>query len=517
MDFEHMDFVEAVEHLASRVGIEVPRDDQPGSRQPDQSADLLGMLERADRYYREQLRRHADAEEAVRYLKGRGVSGEIAARFGLGYAPAGWDNLRHALGKNDGDCRLMEKAGLLTRKEGGGYYDRFRHRIMFPIQDHRGRVVAFGGRILDSGEPKYLNSPETPVFHKGAELYGLYAARGALKEQQTALVVEGYMDVVALAQFGIDYAVATLGTATTTAHMQRVYRHCAEVVFCFDGDRAGLAAAARAMETALGVLQDGRQASFLFLPEGQDPDSLVRAEGAEGFEQRIQGAVPLPDYLLRTLTERVDLSRLDGRARLVELARPLLKRIPEGLLRELIVDRLATLARTDRATLAGTLPRSIGHRPVQTIRRAAQAPPPKSTIGVALGLLVQHPYLARIAGDVDGLADGSVPGSDVLRDIVHLVREHPGLNTAAILERFRGGRYFKRLSELARAEQLIPDEGIQQEFQAQLAKLRFARESRELDELLDKAKDGTLSADEKSRLPGLLKRHAKGPGRQHTA
>ncbi len=265
------------------------------------------------------------------------------------------------MGTTEESRAALLAAGLLVKKDGGGYYDRFRHRVMFPIHDHRGRLIGFGGRVLDQGEPKYLNSPETPLFHKGRELYGLYRARDALKRSGRALVVEGYMDVVALAQYGLDYAVATLGTATTRDHLERLFRYVPEVVFCFDGDRAGREAAWRALENGLPVLHEGRQVSFLFLPDGEDPDTLVRKEGAADFGARLKTATPLPDYFFQHLAEQVDMSRLDGRARLVELARPHLSKMRPGVLRQLMVARLAELCHLPATELSRLL--DSGERP----------------------------------------------------------------------------------------------------------------------------------------------------------
>ena len=347
MEYDHMSFPEAVEELARRAGVEIPRATYSAAApEAPVGPDLLELMRDAARLYRSQLREHPQAPIAIDYLKGRGITGEIAKEFELGFAPDGWDNLLKVLGGDEEGSparsasssshkysrESLVTAGLAIKKDGGGYYDRFRARIMFPIHDHRGRIVGFGGRVLDKGEPKYLNSPETPLFHKGRELYGLYHAREPIKRENRVLVVEGYMDVVALAQYGIDFAVATLGTATTRDHLERLFRHAPEVIFCFDGDRAGREAAWRALETTLPVLRDGRQASFLFLPEGEDPDTLVRKEGAEAFRARLRTAKPLPDFLFETLVRQVDLTRLDGRARLVELARPhLSKGCPGGV------------------------------------------------------------------------------------------------------------------------------------------------------------------------------------------
>src|SRR3989344_2911744 len=353
MDYEHMSFVEAVEELAARAGLTVPREAGAAfEKDKDTGADLLELMREAARFYRQQLREHPQAGRAVEYLKGRGITGEIARDFDLGFAPDGWDNLLRALGKDENTREALARAGLVVKKDSGGYYDRFRDRVMLPIEDHRGRIVAFGGRVIDKGEPKYLNSPETPLFHKGRELYGLFHGRDAIKRENRVMVVEGYMDVVALAQFGIDFAVATLGTATTRDHLERLFRHAPEIIFCFDGDRAGREAAWRALETTLPVLRDGRQASFLFLPDGEDPDTLVRKEGAAAFHARLSVAKPLPDFLFETLVKQVDLTRLDGRARLVELARPHLSKVAPGALQQLMQDRLSELSRFDPAKLS---------------------------------------------------------------------------------------------------------------------------------------------------------------------
>lgn len=503
-----MDFREAVENLAVRVGLELPADTS-GPEVKQQSLDLLTIIEEADQYYRYQLRKHPSAEAAIRYLKARGVSGEIAAEFGLGYAPDGWHNLLHALGTESKRRQLLSVSGLLIKKEDGSFYDRFRNRIMFPIRDSRGRVVGFGGRVLGDDEPKYLNSPETPLFHKGAELYGLFKARGAIKEQQLAVVVEGYMDVISLAQFGVHNSVATLGTATTRAHLERLFRYCPEVIFCFDGDRAGRDAAWRALETTLAVLRDGRQVGFLFLPEGQDPDSLVRAEGATGFNERLRGSTPLPDYLLRSLSDEVDLTRLDGRARLIELAKPLINQIPPGALRELLLDRLAELAQIQRVALSALAvdqPAAAAKSQPKT-PRPSQPPMRKSLVRVTLALLLQHPRLARIAGDVDALrALESVPGIDLLAQVVHTITEHPGLSTAALLERFRGTEHAVHLEKLSIWDHMIPDDHVETEFRATLAKLQARLRDQQTQWLLDKSRSEPLNDEEKARLRELLAR-----------
>ena len=345
MDYEHLEFVEAVEELARGVGLEVPREaGHADDDQRSQNALLYDLHMEAAHHFQKMLRDHPRAQSAIDYLKNRGLSGEIARDFGLGYAPPGWDNLLTALGRDSERRRALATGGLAIQKDNGDLYDRFRHRIMFPIHDRRGRIIGFGGRVLGDDTPKYLNSPETPIFHKGRELYGLFEARKQVRQLDRLLVVEGYMDVVALAQFGVRNAVATLGTATTGEHLEQLFRVVPEVVFCFDGDRAGLAAAWRALENALPVLREGREARFLFLPEGDDPDSFIRREGADTFGERAANAIPFSDFLFEHLAGSVDMESIDGRARLVEQAKPLLTRLQPGVFRRMMVHQLERLA-----------------------------------------------------------------------------------------------------------------------------------------------------------------------------
>src|SRR4030095_14547587 len=332
MEHDHLSFVEAVEDLAARVGLEVPREEQPGARQAPPTDALFALLDKTAELYRRELK---DSERAKDYFKARGLTGDTAAKFSLGYAPDAWDCVLQQFGASEAERLKLLQVGLVIERErkpgvNPGYYDRFRDRVMCPTRDARGRAIGFGGRVLDKGEPKYLNSPETELFHKGRELYGLFEARQASRTLTRLLVVEGYMDVVRLHQAGVTYAVATLGTATTPEHLTRMFRIVSEIIFCFDGDRAGRAAAWRALENALGQVREGRQIRFMFLPEGDDPDSLVGKEGREAFEARLGGALPLSEYLVEQLASQVDLQHLDGRARLAELAKPLLKRIPRG-------------------------------------------------------------------------------------------------------------------------------------------------------------------------------------------
>jgi DNA primase len=342
MEFDRLDFLPAVEMLAKNAGMEIPREAAPDQRITKQKNSLYSILTESDKFFRQQLRTHQEAKVAVDYLKGRGLSGKIAAQFGVGYAPPGWDNLLKVAGGDDQKNKLLDESGMIIVKpEEKKQYDRFRHRIMFPIRDQRGRTIGFGGRVLDDSTPKYLNSPETPVFHKGRELYGLYEARQALKEIPCLIMVEGYMDVIALAQYGIANAVATLGTALTENHLQKLFRYTSEIVFCFDGDSAGRRAAARSLEIALPEMRDGVSAKFLFLPDGEDPDSMVRQLGTEAFLGQVEKSQPLSEFLFEQLSDGIDSSTADGKARLSKICAPQINRIPQGVFRQLMLEELS--------------------------------------------------------------------------------------------------------------------------------------------------------------------------------
>ena len=354
MDYERLSFPEAVEQLARVTGLEVPREVQSEAeaKREQEKKSIYSLLAKTDEFYQQQLRQHPSKHLAVNYLKNRGLDGKTAKAYGVGFAPPGWDNLLKALGQSDEDNHLLIEGGMLIHQEQEKkLYDRFRHRIMFPIRDTRGRVIGFGGRVLGDDKPKYLNSPETPVFHKGQELYGLYEARLAYRELPRLLVVEGYMDVVSLAQFGIGYGVATLGTACGPDHLDRAFKYTHEVVFCFDGDKAGRSAALRALDASLATMTDGRTVKFLFLPEGEDPDTLVRQIGPDKFERMIELAVPLEDYLFDAVAEGLNIRTMEGRASFSKRAAPLLDRLPKGVFRELMFDSLATRTGLNRRLL----------------------------------------------------------------------------------------------------------------------------------------------------------------------
>ena len=498
MEFEHLSFPEAVEELAGEAGLEVP-DTGPARSGDNPTLPLLEILGEASRYYKDQLRSHTDASTTIAYLKQRGLTGEIAAQFDLGYAPTGWDNLSSTAG-NEEKLDLMVKAGLISKRESGGHYDRFRARVIFPIHDSKGRVIAFGGRLLDEGEPKYLNSPETPVFHKGSELYNLHRARSAIAQQQMSIVVEGYMDVLALAQHGIDHCVATLGTATTTTHLQRLFRLAPSIVFCFDGDRAGRDAAGRALEIALPLLESGRQVSFLFLPDGEDPDSVIRDQGADTFRTLIDSATPLPDLLFDTLLNQTDLTRMDGKARLATLARPLISRVPEGPLRELMQQRLSDLTGVAPSGLGGlaTTPPTVPHK------RASTRSKRLSPLATAISVLVQRPQLATGLDLPTAVVDTQDdPGVQLLTKVHGLARENPQLTTASLIERFRGDEQQPTLEKLASRNHLVDDDGLEIFLAEILATLASQSIDDTIAELLRLASDRELSGIEKQQLGEL--------------
>jgi DNA primase len=517
MEYDHASFVEAVEDLAARAGLEVPREGGPAM--PQQPHDELYVaLERAALFFRQSLSGEAKARE---YLAQRGLAADIIQRFGIGYAPARWDALLDRYGTTDDERQVLSRAGLVIERQpdadrghGSGFYDRFRDRVMFPIRDTRGRTIGFGGRVMDGSEPKYLNSPETELFHKGRELYGLFEARQATRTLQRLLVVEGYMDVVSLHQAGVTYAVATLGTATTPDHLQRIFRLVGEVVFCFDGDRAGRAAAWRALENAVGEVKQGRQVRFLFLPEGHDPDTLVQQEGAAAFEARLATAVPLSDYLIRELSTRADVGSVDGRARLVELARPLVQRIPSDVYRELLVAQLAEVIRMPATRLAELLasaapPAAARNEPAG--QRAARPMAPTvagrgNMVRQAISLLVHFPGAGAGIPLPEALELVDRPGVPLLVELLAQLREDPAPNTGALLERWRSRAEYGPLAKLAVAECLVPDEAAAAaEIRSALDRLVAEHALVRLHVLEEKARSEPLSAEEKTELQRLLR------------
>jgi DNA primase len=504
MEYDRLEFVEAVEELAQMLGVEVPREQTRDDREP--IAPVLEVLAKAASLYQQALREHP---QAVEYLRGRGLDGDTAARFGIGFAPPGWDFLLKRLGDDDQQRQLLLSAGLIAARDSGGYYDRFRDRIIFPIRDGRGRVVAFGGRVMGNDEPKYLNSPETAVFHKGRELYGLYEARQARQRLDNVLVVEGYMDVVSLACHGINNAVATLGTATTGEHLRRLFRATQQVLFCFDGDRAGRDAAWRALENSLPEMRDTRQVKFLFLPDGEDPDSLVRSGGAAALTGRFDSALPLSDYLFEQLNAQADTRSLDGQARLAELARPLLQRLPEGVYRELLLGRLAEEVSIGRdrleRLLASDPPARQAARPQQHRRTRTER---SGLVRRAIQTLLHFPGLGAGVPASHELSEVQQRGIPLLCEILDISRQNPHINTAGLLERFRDRAEAPHLESLLTEEMLLEESGAALELNDCLERILATRQGARLAELVAKAESRQLTSEELEELRGLHRRSA---------
>jgi DNA primase len=517
MNHDRLSFPEAVEELASRAGVEIPREARPDDGRSRGDADLVALMGKVAAHWQTLLRAEARASRYAR--EQRGLTPETLERFMVGYAANSWNEVLRRFGGDERQVEALAACGLVIEREGGGsgsgserHYDRFRDRLMFPIRDARGRVIAFGGRIIDQGEPKYLNSPETVLFHKGRELYGLYEVRQSRAPLKRLLVVEGYMDVVRLHQAGITYSVATLGTATTPEHLKRAFRLVPEMVFAFDGDRAGRAAAWRALNNALPEAREGRQLRFLFLPDGQDPDSLVGAEGREAFEARLEGALPLSEYLVQELASQVDLAHADGRARFAELARPLVTKVPEGVYRELLVERLAEAIRLPATRLNALWGTTGSDDPGSVNRtraggRTGQSAGRGGLMRQAVQGLVRHPRIAtRLdAAHLEALQGLDEPGADILRALVADLRSQPISTTAQLLERWRDRPEADRLARLAATESLVPgEEPALHELQTALERMRDEGARRRLDALLERERDGALGAAERTELTALL-------------
>ncbi|MGR5065340.1 DNA primase [Photobacterium sp. DNB22_13_2] len=450
MEFDRLEFVEAIDELASQLGLEVPREQGSGGGQPAaRSKEKLGlydMMGQISQFYQSQLRTQ-EGEVAIDYLKDRGLSGEVVKKFGIGFVPDQWDQVRNRFGRDMQAQQALVSAGMLIENDNGRRYDRFRGRVMFPIHDRRGRVIGFGGRVLGDGTPKYLNSPETPIFHKGRELYGLYEVLQAHREPEKLLVVEGYMDVVALAQFGVDYAVASLGTSTTGDHIQMMFRQTGTVVCCYDGDRAGRDAAWRAMEQALPYLNDGRQLKFMFLPDGEDPDTYIRQYGQEGFEQQVNQSMNLSDFMFTTLLQQVDTSSNEGKAKLSTLAVPLIDKVPGGTLRLYLREMLGRkLGLPDESQLQQLISKQGADAP----KKVGQPEIKRTPMREVIALLIQNPgFVNSLEFDMAAFEGIDVAGLNLLITVVEKCRANPNVRTGQLLEGWRGSKSEGMLARLA--------------------------------------------------------------------
>ncbi len=572
MDHDHLDFPEAVDELAKRAGVEVEREDSNSTtpRQPRQAVDspLYALLTAASDYYRSALKNHPQRHAAVNYLKNRGVSGVIARDFALGFAPPGWDNLSKHLGGDALQKKAMIDAGLLAENaDSKRCYDRFRDRIIFPIHDSRGRIIGFGGRVLGDDKPKYLNSPETAVFHKGQELYGLYEARKHNRQLNEIIVVEGYMDVIALAQQGLRNAVATLGTSTSEEHIKRLFRVVPSILFCFDGDNAGRKAAWRALEATLSNLKDGQQARFLFVPDGEDPDSLIRSEGLDAFQARIaQQSVALTEYFFTHLAQEVNIDSLEGKAHMATLAAPLIERIPGANLRALMRQKLTQLTGLDTAQHADNSPPAPaqewaptasyeydavdfdGHAhfstddysgmptqaPAQSYKKHDRADKPWSKSSAparqskraqvtvetphlaALRTLLHHPHLALKVDTASKLAAEDDLYAQLLVSLLEALQKSPNLDPLQLMTRWYGTEQGNLLLALAEKEWLINDDNLEQQFFDTITRLATAQRERLIEQLLNKARSDVLTSEEKQHLRELFEQHNNAPSTAET-
>jgi DNA primase len=541
MEYDKLPFPEAVEQLAGRLGIEVPREgaDDPRAQQREKKRkEGVNLLELAASFYRERLKMQ-EGQPAQRYLSGRGLSDEVIKTYGIGYAPAGWEALKQHLSERGiGEPVQVEYGLLIHREDTGRTYDRFRDRVMFPIRDLRGRTIAFGGRVMGDDQPKYLNSPETPVFHKGRELYGLYEARQASNKLEQLVMVEGYMDVVALAQYGIHNAVATLGTATTEDHLTRLFRLVSRVVFCFDGDRAGRQAASRALETALPQMIDGREARFLFLPEGDDPDTLVRREGTQAFQDRVTCAMPLSEFLFEQAAQGRDLNTVEGRERFASQVLEALNKVPEGMLKSLLLESLAKrsgLAQeqlkvllekrsqaSQRSVTQGDVSQESAEQlesesassamngavlaaPARSSRSRSQA---LSPVGRIVQLLLHEPNLVVTLPDhLEWLPeDGDAP---LCRELIELLKAGRYRSPQVVLAHFQGSQQGHALAAFAKRELLIPKADREAELKGLVEHLQYVQRQRSPQEeytaLLAQERAGQkLDKEQRQRLASLV-------------
>ncbi|APP06516.1 DNA primase [Vibrio harveyi] len=507
MEFERLDFVEAIEELASYLGLDVPREQRSGgggqfSSGPQASSsekrslyDIMGSIAQ---FYRNQLKQPT-SKVAIEYLKDRGLSGEIVQKFGIGYVADEWDLVRKNFGQNKDNQDMLVTGGMLIENDKGNRYDRFRGRIMFPIRDRRGRVIGFGGRVLGDGTPKYLNSPETPIFHKGKELYGLYEVLQAYREPPRILVVEGYMDVVALAQYGVDYSVASLGTSTTGDHIQMLFRQTNTVVCCYDGDRAGKEAAWRALENALQYLKTGNTLKFLFLPDGEDPDSYVRKYGKQAFEQQIEQATPLSSYLFDNLIElhQINLGNNEGKSALRAYASALIDKIPDPYFQELLEKLLDERTGFDNRLRQPR--KKTGESRPQPHKEIKRTP-----MREVIALLIQNPSYAQMVPDLSSVRDLSIPGLSLFVDVLDKCQAHPHINTGQLLEHWRNSQNETLLSRLASWDIPLDEDNQEEIFLDSLDKIIAQCVEKQIENLQAKARSVGLSAEEKRELLALM-------------
>ncbi len=510
MEYDSLDFVDAIEELAGTQGLEVPREDGGKPQDPKQQSQVKAgyeLMQQSADYYRFQLEHHQKAAEVKTYIKSRGLSDDICQRFQIGYSPEEWEGLKKHLAKTPQLNQQLLELGMLIKNDGNRIYDRFRDRLMFPIIDKRGKCIGFGGRVLGDGTPKYLNSPETPLFHKGRELYGLYQARQHNRKLERLLVVEGYMDVVALAQADINYAVASLGTATTAEQIQLMLRYAPEIICCYDGDKAGRSAAWRALENALPHLSDKVKMRFVFLPEGEDPDTLVKQIGTAEFEKLVDKAKPLEDFLFEELAKQADLESLQGKAQLKELISPLLQKLPEGEFRHLLANRLnVSMGKKELSPLNNRVSDAKQKQILKNGQNANKATP----IRMALALLLETPSLSATLDHMTeaqllALANIEIQGLALFIEVLLYCRHNKGKSAGQILEHWRQNPNQAMLAKVLAWEHHVAEEHQQDVFLDTMEKLLSQFLIQRKETLLTKARMNLITDQEKLELKNLLK------------
>jgi DNA primase len=509
MEFDRLEFPDAVEELASHYNMDVPREQNtrsPAQQKQDQKTysqkqDDYELMAQISRFFQQQLKIATDKNVAIDYLKGRGLSGEIVKRFGIGYISDAWDGMMKVFGRSGQINQQLVDLGMAVQGDKNKPYDRFRGRIQFPIRDKRGRVIGFGGRVLSDGTPKYLNSPETRIYHKGQELYGLFEAKQAIKQLTRLVVVEGYMDVVALAQHGVDYAVASLGTATTPEQLQTLFRTVKEVICCYDGDRAGRNAAWRALDNALPLIQDGYSLKFVFLPDGEDPDSMIRGQGQAAFESILDNAMPLSQFLFEHLLNQIDMSSPEGKGAAVSAFQPYLAKLPESNLKDAIVTKLANQFGASNEMQLKKLHKSFAN----VAENKAKAKRPKITpVRLAIALLLEHPHIVEILPDSAILNELNMPGIPLLNTLLALCKQNPKVNSAQLVEHFRGQEAGKQLTKLLCLEHHVEAENAESMFLDLIENFLNVFIEQRTEQLLEKERSSGLTLTEKQELHGLL-------------
>lgn len=508
MEYDRLDFPDAIDELAGIYNLDVPREDSGSEKKSarqysidkQKKLDYYELMAQVARYYCQQLQDNKNSEQVIGYLKQRGLSGAIAQRFGIGYSPDDWQQVKDKFGRGlERETQLLD-TGVLIKSEKGRIYDRFRHRVMFPIRDRRGRVVGFGGRVLDDSTPKYLNSPETPIFHKGSELYGFYEAKQANRELPRLLVVEGYMDVVALAQNGISWAVASLGTSTTSEQIQLMFRNTSEIICCYDGDRAGRDAAWRTLQNSLPQLQDGRQIKFMFLPDGEDPDSMVRELGEKKFTALVNQAVPLSQFLFDNLLSQVEMDSEDGRSKLAKLALPLVSSIADGVFQQMMKEKLAKYLGIE----PDSLNRFITHEDPPQARQLRKKAHRGPIVRQAIGLLIQHPELVKSIASIPELSQIKIKGTPLLQTLINQVRQQPEVTSAQLLERWRDTPEYPALLKLAAWQHDVESDNLQQQFIDTVIQIINKHLELRLEQLAHKSRVDRLTSEERQEYAQLI-------------